>query len=426
VTVNPNVPIKDLNELIAYSKANPTKLNYATAGMGTGPHMAGLLFATRMGLQWTYIPSKGGAQATQDVVAGQNDLMFNSAFSTSAFVKTGKLRLLAVSTPKRDPAFPNTPALAEVAPGYNTGAYQAMFVRAGTPPEIVNKLNAEVVRILAAPDIKEKLETLGADPYPSSAEALRKVVHEDRARWAKWSRTRTSRWNNSGMPRPSLVLDSTLQGLAGLGGIAAGAARGGVSGQICAALRRAIVNVDLVPGTALNESDVAEQFGVSRTPVREAFRTLLAEGLLDVMPQKGTSSRYSIAAPCAMRCSCGSAGVRGRAAGRPRAGGGAPHALRIVERQREALRHDDREASLAADEELHRTIMALSATLRPGRWCARPARTWTACAASPAASCAAARRPCSTTTALRARSWTGTNRLPSNCCGNTYARSRAS
>lgn len=185
VTVNPNVPIKDLNELIAYSKAHPTKLNYATAGMGTGPHMAGLLFATRMGLQWTYIPSKGGAQATQDVVAGQNDLMFNSAFSTSAFVKTGKLRLLAVSTPRRDPAFPNTPALAEVAPGYNTGAYQAMFVRAGTPPEIVNKLNAEVVRILAAPDIKERLETLGADPHPSSAEALRKVVHEDRARWAK-------------------------------------------------------------------------------------------------------------------------------------------------------------------------------------------------------------------------------------------------
>src|SRR4051812_7534179 len=90
------------------------------------------------------------------------------------------------------------------------------------------------------------------------------------------------------MARPSLVLASTLQGLAGLGGIQPGTARGGASSQICAALRRAIVNIDLAPGTALNESDVAQQFGVSRTPVREAFRTLLAEGLLQVMPQKGT------------------------------------------------------------------------------------------------------------------------------------------
>jgi tripartite-type tricarboxylate transporter receptor subunit TctC len=185
VTVHPSVPINNLKELIDYSKANPTKLNYATAGMGTGPHMAGLLFATRMGLQWTYIPSKGGAQATQDVVSGQNDLMFNSAFSTSAFVKSGKLRLLAVSTPKRDPAFPNVPALAEVAPGYNTGAYQAMFVRAGTPPDIVNRLSEEVAKILNTPDVKEKLATLGADPAPSSADALRRIVHEDRERWAR-------------------------------------------------------------------------------------------------------------------------------------------------------------------------------------------------------------------------------------------------
>ena len=185
VTVHPDVPIRDLKELVAYSKANPTKLNYATAGMGTGPHMAGLLFATRMGLQWTYLPSKGGSQATQDVVSGQADLMFNSAFSSSAHVKGGKLRLLAVSTPTRDPAFPDVPALAEVAPGYSTGAYQAMFVRAGTPPEIVNRLNAEVVKILAMPDIREKLQTLGADPFASSAGDLRKVVQEDRARWAK-------------------------------------------------------------------------------------------------------------------------------------------------------------------------------------------------------------------------------------------------
>lgn len=184
VTVNPGVPIHDLQELVAYSKAHPTKLNYATAGMGTGPHMAGLLFATRMGLQWTYIPSKGGSQATQDVVSGQNDLMFNSAFSSSAFVKTGKLRLIGVSTPMRDPAFPNVPALAEMAPGYNTGAYQALFMRAGTPADIVAKVNADVVRVLSQPDVKEKLASLGANPAPGTVEALRKTVREDRERWA--------------------------------------------------------------------------------------------------------------------------------------------------------------------------------------------------------------------------------------------------
>jgi DNA-binding GntR family transcriptional regulator len=163
------------------------------------------------------------------------------------------------------------------------------------------------------------------------------------------------------MARPSLVLDSTLQGIAGLVGITTGAARGGVSGQICAALRRAIVNVDLVPGTALNESDVAEQFGVSRTPVREAFRTLLAEGLLDVMPQKGTfvslldrgTLRDALFVREALECAAAQLAARAPEADRRTL-------LRIVERQREALRHEDREGSLAADEELHRAIMALS------------------------------------------------------------------
>jgi tripartite-type tricarboxylate transporter receptor subunit TctC len=185
VTVHPAVPIHTLKELVDYSKANPGKLNYATAGIGTGPHLAGLLFATRMGLNWTYIPSKGGSQATQDVVSGQADLMFNSAFSSSAFVKSGKLRLLAVSSPKRDPAFPNVPALGEASPGYSTGAFQAMFVRAGTPPEVVSRINADVVKILGMPDVKEKLQALGADPAPGSVESLRKTVHDERERWAR-------------------------------------------------------------------------------------------------------------------------------------------------------------------------------------------------------------------------------------------------
>lgn len=185
LTVNPALPVHNLAELIAYSRANPTRLNYASSGMGTNPHMAGLLFATRMGLQWTYIPSKGGAQAITDVIGGQADLMFNSAFSTSVFVKEGKLRLIAVSSPRRMPAYPDIPALAEVAPGYATGAYQGLFARAGTPPEIVSRLSTEVSRVLAMPDVREQLARLGAEPYGSTPEAMRVFVQEDRERWAR-------------------------------------------------------------------------------------------------------------------------------------------------------------------------------------------------------------------------------------------------
>lgn len=163
------------------------------------------------------------------------------------------------------------------------------------------------------------------------------------------------------MARPSLVLASTLEDLAGLGGGQAIAARGGASSQIASVLRRAIVNTDLVPGTALNESDVAEKFGVSRTPVREAFRTLLGEGLLEVMPQKGTfvsqldrgTLRDALFVREALECAAARLAAKAPLAQRK-------GLLRIVERQREALRHGDTEGSLLADEDLHRAIMALS------------------------------------------------------------------
>ena len=185
VTVHPGLPIRTLKELIDYSRAHPTTLNYASSGIGTNPHMAGLLFATRMGLQWTYIPNKGGAQAITDVIGGQADLMFNSAFSTSAFVKGGKLRLLAVSTAKRMAAYEGVPSLSEVLPGYNTGAFQALFAPVGTPPSIVARLNSEVVRILALPDVKQQLDGLGAEAYGSTVESMRQFIREDRQRWAR-------------------------------------------------------------------------------------------------------------------------------------------------------------------------------------------------------------------------------------------------
>lgn len=164
------------------------------------------------------------------------------------------------------------------------------------------------------------------------------------------------------MARPRLVLASTLQDLASLGASRPGTAmRGAASSEIAGVLRRAIVNVDLVPGTALNESDVATQFGVSRTPVREAFRTLLSEGLLDVRPQKGTFvsllHRPDLEDALFVReaLECSAADLAARAPVNER-----KVLLRIVDQQRMALQQGDREGSLAADEDLHRKIMELS------------------------------------------------------------------
>jgi GntR family transcriptional regulator, rspAB operon transcriptional repressor len=164
------------------------------------------------------------------------------------------------------------------------------------------------------------------------------------------------------MPRPSPVLASTLQDLAGLEGVRTVSVRGGASGQIVAVLRKAIVNGDLAPGVALNETDVAENFSVSRTPVREAFRVLQNEGLLDVVPQKGTfvsrlqRSRLRDALFVREALECAAVRLAARAPQEQRL-----LLQRIVDRQRQALLHGDTEASLQADEDLHRTIMELSA-----------------------------------------------------------------
>jgi tripartite-type tricarboxylate transporter receptor subunit TctC len=185
LTAHPSAPYNTLKELIDYSKANPTKINYGTSGIGTNPHLAGKLFTSRLGLQWTDMPSKGGSQTIQDVISGTVELQFNSAFSTAAFVKTGKLKALGTSSAKRLPDFPNLPAINEQVPGFVAGGYQGMFAPAATPPAIVSQINADLVKVLAMPDVKEKLVGLGAEPMAGSPDAMRKFLHEDRERWAR-------------------------------------------------------------------------------------------------------------------------------------------------------------------------------------------------------------------------------------------------
>jgi tripartite-type tricarboxylate transporter receptor subunit TctC len=165
LAVSTKVPANTPAELVAYAKAQKGKLNYAVAaGMGSASHLAGVTYAQRHGIEWGYVPYKGGAQAITDLVGGQVDVMFNGMVATYPQVKAGKIKLIAVSSLARNAQMPDTPTVAESLPGFLTGSFQGLLAPAGTPKAIVDKLHAEVQRIAAMPDVKERLITLGAEP----------------------------------------------------------------------------------------------------------------------------------------------------------------------------------------------------------------------------------------------------------------------
>jgi len=171
--VHPAVPVSTVPQLIALAKKRPGGLNYASSPAGA-PYLAGLQFAHRTGVKWEYITGRGGAQSIMDVMTGQADVLFNGMLATLPPVKSGRLKLIAVSGEKRHPSLPDTPAVAEFLPGFLTGSWQGLFASVRTPPEVVAALNAEVSRILFTPDMKERLQAQGADPIgTSSAESMK-------------------------------------------------------------------------------------------------------------------------------------------------------------------------------------------------------------------------------------------------------------
>jgi tripartite-type tricarboxylate transporter receptor subunit TctC len=158
-------------ELVAYAKAQKGKLNYAVAaGMGSASHLAGVMYAQRNGIDWGYVPYKGGAQAITELIGGQVDVMFNGMVATYPHVKAGKIKLIAISSAKRNGQMPDVPTVAESLPGFLTGSFQGFLAPAGTPKAVVDKLYAEVQRITALPEIKERLNTLGAEPSAMTPE----------------------------------------------------------------------------------------------------------------------------------------------------------------------------------------------------------------------------------------------------------------
>ena len=186
LAVNPELPAKSVKELIELAKSKPGMLNYAASSVASAPHLAGIDFATRAGITWAYIPYKGGAQAITDVVGGQADVLFNGMLATYPQVRSGKLRILAVSSANRMAAIPDVPTVAESGiPGFETGSWQGVLAPAGTPREVVSKINADFARVLSTPEIRERLGAQGAEVRVNTPEGFTLFLRDETVRWAK-------------------------------------------------------------------------------------------------------------------------------------------------------------------------------------------------------------------------------------------------
>jgi tripartite-type tricarboxylate transporter receptor subunit TctC len=185
LVVNPGVPAKDVKELIVLLKANPGKYTFASSGNGTSQHLSGELFKTMSGVDMQHIPYKGSPPALQDVVGGQVTMTFDNITTAWPLAKAGKLKALAVTTAKRSDIAPDVPTLAESGlPGFEVGSWQGVFAPAGTPPAIVKRLNAEIVKILGMPDVRERLGALGAEIVADSPEDFAMIVKAEVAKWS--------------------------------------------------------------------------------------------------------------------------------------------------------------------------------------------------------------------------------------------------
>jgi tripartite-type tricarboxylate transporter receptor subunit TctC len=179
------VPAANLREFISYAKANPGKLNYASAGSGTPHHIAGEMFKQLAGVEMIHVPYKGTGPAVNDLLAGQVAFMSVEILAALPHVRAGKLRALGVATPSRSDVAPEVPTVAEAGlPGFEVTAWYGVFAPAGSPPEALKRVAAEIAKAVAAPDFRERLANLGAAPVGSSPEAFEKFLKAENARWA--------------------------------------------------------------------------------------------------------------------------------------------------------------------------------------------------------------------------------------------------
>ncbi len=185
LAVHPSLPLKNVKDLIALAKSRPGQLTYVSSGIGASGHLAGALFDTMTGTKMEHIPYKGMSLAVSDLMGGQVSMTFGTSLSVIPHVRTGRLRALAVTGAQRSPALPGLPTIAESGVlGYEAGLWYGFVGPARMPPEIVQRLNAEIVAILAQPDTREKLASQGLDARSSTPEEFARIIASDIVRWA--------------------------------------------------------------------------------------------------------------------------------------------------------------------------------------------------------------------------------------------------
>jgi tripartite-type tricarboxylate transporter receptor subunit TctC len=185
MVINPAVPANTVPEFIAYAKANPGKINMASAGNGTVPHVAGELFKFMTGVDLVRVGYRGGGPALVDLMGGQVQVMFEPTLSTIGYIRAGKLRALAVTSAKRSTALPDVPTVGEFVPGYEATAWFGVGAPRDTPADIVAKLNSEINAGLADAKFKERLADLGGEPMPMSSADFAKFIADETEKWGK-------------------------------------------------------------------------------------------------------------------------------------------------------------------------------------------------------------------------------------------------
>jgi tripartite-type tricarboxylate transporter receptor subunit TctC len=184
MVVHPAVPAASVAEFIAHAKANPDRIAYASAGPGSTNHLCAALFERMAGVRMVHVPYRGGAPAVLDTVAGQAQLFFSAGTQTLPHVRAGRLRLLAVTEARRSPLMPEVPTVAETLPGYEMAVWYGCFGPPGMPPALVARLNAEVNRVLALPEVKQRMAEIGVEVQNATPEAFAAVLRADAEKWS--------------------------------------------------------------------------------------------------------------------------------------------------------------------------------------------------------------------------------------------------
>lgn len=186
LVANPQQPFKTVKEMLAYAKANPGKVTFGSSGSGSSIHLSGELFKHMAGVDIQHVAYRGSAPAVNDLLGNHIAVMFDNMPSAIGHVKTGKLRPLAVTTPKRSPALPDVPTIAEAGvPGYEATSWFGLLAPAKTPAPVIAKLNASILKALADPDVKKKLMEQGAEPHPEKPEQFAEFIASETAKWGQ-------------------------------------------------------------------------------------------------------------------------------------------------------------------------------------------------------------------------------------------------